>query len=421
MSIEKKYFPIKTTTACQLKWNWSTLYLNSGGTASCHRTAISVVNEENFSDFHNTPLKLADRQNMLDGKWPEDSCTYCREIEEAGGISDRERQLSIPDMYPAELEINPTATKISPTILEVYFNNACNLGCLYCDTAGALSSTIATENKQYGDFKKEGVELVSIDDHFKDLVPHFWEWFPAGFPKIKRMHILGGEPFYQKELDKLLDMIEQYPNPNCELNIITNLMVPKKRIEDFLLKTKKLLIKRKLKRIDITCSIDCWGPEQEYVRWGINLKQWEENFNLLIENKWIYLTINQTISVLTIKTMPELMSKLTEWRKNRKIGQWFSGVTPGPSYLKGEIFGNKEFVIDEETILSMMPQDTSEDKDAYKYMQGIFKQILAPTQNINEIRNLIIFLNEKDRRRKTNWRQTFPWLIKYEDLCGIQK
>ena len=68
-----------------------------------------------------------------------------------------------------------------------------------------------------------------------------------------------------------------------------------------------------------------------------------------------------------------------------------------------------------------MPHDTSENKEAYKYMQGIFKQILAATQNINEIRNLIIFLNEKDRRRKTNWRQTFPWLIKYEDLCGIQE
>ena len=419
MADEKKYFPIKTDTACQLKWNWSTLYLNSGGTASCHRTAVSVVNEENFSDFHNTPLKLADRQRMLDGLWPEQSCGYCRDIETAGGVSDRMRHLTIPNQSPPELDINPQAINISPTLIEVFFNNACNLGCLYCSPT--LSSTIETENKQHGDFKKEGVELISIDNHFKNLIPHFWNWFPDGFPKIKRMHILGGEPFYQKELDKLLDMIEQYPNPDCELNLVTNLMVSKKRIEDFLLKVKKLLIARKIKRLDITCSIDCWGKEQEYVRWGINLTQWEENFKLLLEHKWVYLNINQTISALTIKTMPGLLMKLSSWRENRQIGHWFGGVSPGPSYLKGEIFGNKEFVIDEETILSMMPQDTSENKEAYKYMQGIFKQILAPTQNINEIRNLIIFLNEKDRRRKINWRQTFPWLIKYEDLCGIQE
>jgi hypothetical protein len=30
-------FPIKTKTACQSKWTWSTIYLNQLSTASCHR------------------------------------------------------------------------------------------------------------------------------------------------------------------------------------------------------------------------------------------------------------------------------------------------------------------------------------------------------------------------------------------------
>ena len=30
-------FPIKTKTACQSKWTWSTIYLNTLSTASCHR------------------------------------------------------------------------------------------------------------------------------------------------------------------------------------------------------------------------------------------------------------------------------------------------------------------------------------------------------------------------------------------------
>jgi hypothetical protein len=33
-----KPFLINTPTACQLKWNWSTLFLTTGDTASCHRT-----------------------------------------------------------------------------------------------------------------------------------------------------------------------------------------------------------------------------------------------------------------------------------------------------------------------------------------------------------------------------------------------
>jgi hypothetical protein len=123
--------------------------------------------------------------------------------------------------------------------------------------------------------------------------------------------------------------------------------------------------------LDITCSIDCWGAEQEYVRWGIDLKKWEENFNLLIENKWVYLNINQTISALTVKTMPELLVKLSEWRKNRKIGHWFGGVAPGPSYLKSGIFDKSEFADDVDNILSLMPTESEQDKAAYEYMKGI--------------------------------------------------
>ena len=417
--MSKKYFPIETSTACQLKWNWSTIFLNTGITRSCHRTAESILNVDNFVDFHNTPIKIADREQMLQGQWPKDNCSYCRKIEESGGFSDRQRQMHIPDMYPSELDRNATSTNVSVTILEVYFNNACNLGCLYCGPE--LSSTIESENKQFGDFKSHGVKLVSIDNQFKNLIPAFWDWFPKQFNTIKRMHVLGGEPFYQREFDKLLEMIDSNPNPQCELNIVTNLMVPKKRIEDYLVKFKKLLAERKIKRVDITCSIDCWEKEQEYVRWGINLDQWEDNFKLLIENKWIYLNINQTISALTIKTMPELLIRLQEWRKDRKIGHWFSGVTPGPGYLKGEIFGGKEFTEDSVKILNLMPTNTEEDKNAYQYMKGIFDQMIASEQNIDEIKNLIVFLNEKDRRRNTNWQEIFPWLIKYEALCGIQE
>jgi len=414
-----KYFPIKTATACQLKWAWSTVFLNSGITRSCHRTAESELTSENFFDFHNTPLKLSDRKMMLEGKWPETNCSYCREIEEVGGFSDRMRQQTIPNLTPVELDGDPEAIIISPSIVEVYFNNACNLGCLYC--SASLSSTIETENREFGNFESHGIKIIPTPNHFKDLVPLFWQWFPDGFIKVKRLHVLGGEPFYQKEFDKLLDMIEKYPNPDCELNIVTNLMVPKKRIEEFVDRFKKLLAARKLKRVDITCSIDCWGIEQEYVRWGLNLDSWGENFKLLLDNKWLYLNINQTISALTIKTMPTLLAKLANWRKDRQIGQWFSSVTPGPSYLKGEILGKEEFASTAEEILKLMPMITDEDKSAYQYIDGILKQILATEQNLEEITKLLVYLNEKDRRRNTNWRQTFPWLIKYEALCGIQK
>lgn len=404
----QKFFPIKTATACQLKWAWSTVYLNTGVTRSCHRTGESNLTQENFLDFHNTPLKISDRERMLQGKWPETSCSYCKEIEQRGGVSDRIRMSSIGNLTPDELYTDATATIVNPTIMEVYFNNTCNLGCLYCGPY--LSSTIEFENKKHGEYKKNGVSLPIVDGNFKNLVPYFWQWFDQGFRNIKRLHVLGGEPFYQKEFDILLEKIKNNPNSDCELNVVTNLMISKERLLDYIDKFKSLLSSKSLRRVDITCSIDCWGAEQEYVRWGIKLDQWEKNFNILLENKWLTININQTIMPLTIKTMPTLIEKLKKWRAKHRVGHYFSGIYPCPDYLKLNVFGHDVFKDDIKKIMSTMPADTDEDLLAKEYMQGILNEIISSTSQQQQIKDLIVFLDEKDRRRKTNWRDVFPWI-----------
>lgn len=410
--MSKTYFPIRTATSCQLKWNWTALYLNGGFSRTCHRTAETPLTPENFNNFHNTELVLSDRTRMLQGLWPEKSCSYCRNIEEAGGVSDRLRQIDIPNLSSPELVDNPSAIVVSPTVLEVFFNNTCNLGCLYC--MPALSSVINAENQKFGSFDQNGISLSPVDIHYKDLSPYFWDWFPEGFPKLKRFGVLGGEPFYQKEFEKLLDMIEQYPNPNCELNIITNLMVSPDRLAMFVERFKKLVLTKKIKRLDITCSIDCWGPQQEYVRWGLKIEQWKQNFEWLITHKWLYISINQTITALTIKTMPELLIKLKEWNTIRPVHHHFSGPTPGPSYFDASVLGGKQFKQDFDQILSLMPHNTDEDKITYDYMSGIANRIVNSEVNPREVSKLLTYLDEKDRRRGTNWQTLFPWLVEYK-------
>jgi len=410
----KRYFPIRTETACQLKWAWSTLYLNTGITRSCHRTGESEITAENFLSFHNTPLKIQERQRMLQGQWPEQSCSYCREIEESGGTSDRMRMLTIPDLSPTELDTDPTATHVDPTLVEVYFSNACNLGCIYCHDH--LSSAIDAETKKYGEFRKGGVEIVSSTGHFRELVPYFWQWFETGFAKIRRLHVLGGEPFYQKEFDKLLEEIAKNPNPDCEFNVVTNLMLSPARLDSYIERFKSLLANRALKRIDITASIDCWGPEQEYVRHGLDLATWENNFQKLLEHPWLTLNINQTIMPLTMKTMPTLIEKLKQWRTVHPVGHFFSGCYPAPDYLKLDIFGYDFFRQDIEKILALMPTQDEQDHIAKEYMQGILYQLKNTEFDHNKVRDLIIYLDEKDRRRGLNWRSVFPWLKELEHV-----
>lgn len=420
MSRDKKFFPIHTETACQLKWNWSTIKIQAGITASCHRTAYSKLTKENFYNFHNTELKIRDREQMLAGRWPENSCAYCRNIEQSGGTSDRQLHLTIPDLVPKELDTNLTATTVTPTILEVYFNNTCNLACLYCKDF--FSSSIKNENLKFGPFSKNGVELISVADEEKDdLLPEFWKWLEVNYSGLKRIHILGGESFYQKELSVLMDFLSSRYNPECEINIVSNLSVPKTTVENYILRFRDLIKEKRIKRLDITASLDCFGAEQEYVRYGLDLNQWIENFKYLMSHRWLKLNVNQTISVLTIKTMPDLIRFIRDCKQQRPIGHYFSGVTPAPSYLFPNILGSEEFESTFNEILDLMPQTSDEEKTAYQYMLGIITSIRNSRLNLEEVVKLITFLDEKDRRRHTNWKVLFPWLVKYEGLCGITK
>ena len=413
--MKQRYFPIKTATACQLKWNWSTLYLHEGTTASCHRTGWGKITPDNFNEFHNTEKKQHERNLMLQGQWPIDSCQYCREIEESGGFSDRLLHLQIPGMSPPELDQDPKSVVVSPTILEVFFNNTCNLSCLYC--IPNLSSKIHQENLKFGDFQSQGVSLLSAvkDDNYTVLIDKFWQWMHNHSHNLKRFNVLGGEPFYQEEFYLLIEYFEKHPHPELELGIVTNLMISEDKLKSLISKFKSLLSSRCIKRIDITCSIDCWGVEQEYVRFGLDLESWEKNFNLLLENTWLKLNINQTISVLTIKTMSVLLQKLNSWKHARPVGHFFSAVSPQPSYLMPQILGPDIFDQDFKNILKEMPTETDQDQTAIKYMRGIRDRTLSATPDENEKQNLKIFLDEKDRRRKTSWREIFPWLIKELD------
>jgi len=423
MTSEKKFFPIRTATSCQLKWSWSTILLTAGVTRSCYRATESTLTAENFHNFHNTPEKIEARKIMLNGEWPGNetgaTCHYCKDIEAAGGVSDRLWHLSIPDMYPTELDQDPTLLEVKPVVVEVFLNNTCQLGCLYCSPK--LSSTINNENRRFNqqtvqDIKFDSFEVLT-ENPYEDLLPAFQQWFEKEFRYLRRLNILGGEPFFQKEFDKILDYVDQYPNADCELNIVSNLMISPELLEKYITKIKNLLAKRKLKNLQILASIDCWGPQQEYVRYGLDLVHWEKNFQYLLNQKWIKLALNQVFSPLTIKTAPELMHKLKEWRQVRHVGLYSGTISPSPLYFIPKYFGPGVFEEDFQKIVSAMPIDNDEDRVICNYIEGVGKGIANHKRDWQEIKKMLIFLNEKDRRRNTNWRELFPWLTEIEKQC----
>jgi hypothetical protein len=413
--LTNRVFPIVTDTACQLKWTWSTLYLTTESTASCHRTNHHKFDLDKF-DFHNTPEKLDDRNRMLDGQWPVKGCDYCKNIEAAGGASDRITNLDFPGIHaPPELDQDPAAVAVTPRILEVYFDNTCNLKCVYCSPR--FSSLWDAENIKHGlpaFVKSTNIELNKIK---------LFAWLKLHGNKLTVFNILGGEPLYQEELTQCLDLFEQFPAPELKLQIFTNLNTRLPRLQAIVERIKGLIERNCLREFEVTASLDCWGPEQEYVRFPLDLEVWQQNFEYLLSQSWINLIINSTTTPLTIKTLADLLQKINEWSQTRKVYHYQNSVN-GPEYMFIDIFGDI-FSEDFARAIALKPSATPEELASKQYLAGIAQQCQHSKPNTTKIHQLFKFLNDLDHRRNTSWSQTFPWLVpvfaQYNLHSGISK
>jgi len=399
--VSKKVFPIKTTTACQLKWVWSTIYLTTGKTASCHRTTHHKFDYDIF-DFHNTPEKIQDRERMLQDQWPQSGCEYCRNIEEAGGASDRITNLDFWEFdQPKELQLNPTATSVTPRILEIYFNNTCNLKCTYC---GPWFSTLWND-----ELARFGEKTFSIDNNFETNKQKCFDWLNLNIHELYQLNVLGGEPLYQDEFDQLLDLLDEHPAPELTLTFFSNLAVAHDKLTQKINRIEKLKELGHIKRLIITASLDCWGPEAEFARFPLNLTTWEKNFNYILDREWITITIGSTITPLTIKSLYVLMEKINSWNEQRPV-YWYGNSVNGPDYMFIDMFGDV-FRDDFDRAIELMSTTLPEHQSVRNYLIGIRDQSGDTGINLTRIEKLYTMLELFDTRRRTNWRGVYPWLV----------
>ncbi len=397
-----KIFPINTATACQLKWVWSTIFLASGTTASCHRTNHHKFDYNTFN-FHNTPSKIKDREKMLAGEWPNRGCEYCKNIEDSGGISDRITNLDLWEFDPSkELQANNITTTVTPQILEIYFNNTCNLKCTYCGPY--FSSLWNDELKRFGD------KTFVTDINYESNKQKCFDWLKININELYQLNILGGEPLYQDEFDQLLDVLEDTPAPELTLTFFSNLAVTPDKLISKIDRIEQLINKGHIKKLMITASLDCWGPEAEFARFPLNLKTWEKNFNYILDKEWINVVIGSTITPLTIKTLYVLLEKINKWNEVRPI-YWYGNSVNDPDFMFIDMFGDV-FRDDFNRAIDLMPTMFPEHQSIRNYLMGIRDQAGSTGINLTRIEKLYIMLEQSDYRRNTNWRKVYPWLVK---------
>jgi organic radical activating enzyme len=390
---------------CTYKWGWSTIRLFEGTTNSCHRIKSDRITPETYADFHNTPTKIADRKKMLSGKWPGNGCEYCKDLEHAGASSDRTEINE--DSYLAPINTSSTEVNLIPSMVEVYFNNLCNLGCIYC--SAEYSTVWEAENIKFGlSTEYEINELKQARAQYPAMLAAHWQWLKDNCHSIKTYNILGGEPFFQPEFEQNIDFFENNPCPELKFTIFSNLKVSKDKMKRILDKVELLRAKNHIKSFQIVCSLDCWGPEQEYIRTGLNMQQWEENFNILINDYPKFdLHIHSTLISLTMQTLPDLVKKVSEWNKIKYVKHSIS-FADGHPHMHVGIFPKGWFA--DQFKLAIDFSSTEKEKE---WLRGFEKRVDSQQYSSELVIKFKDTLDEIDKRRGTNWRKLWPWLDQY--------
>lgn len=249
----------------------------------CYNQSYEICNGKDlsFDQIWNHPRLQALRKEFLDGK-----PTSCKEQIDILGCN------KYWSRYENQIDWTALQTK-PPVRLDVRLNGLCNIQCIMC-------GVWKEPNQQY-------------DKSF------LWNEGPTRiFPFLKKIIILGGEPFIQKDTFRLIDMITAV-NPECEFTIFTNGQWSwSKKVQESMDKVKNLAI---------NISVDAIEKEAyEFVRHKAsfekllsNLKHWKAYRVLRNENAPLLLTVSFVVSKLNWKEIP----KLYEWAVIQNIAPDF--------------------------------------------------------------------------------------------------
>lgn len=432
---------------CLAKWTQVTMHLHNGMTHSCHHPVPHKVPleelENNPKALHNTLFKKQKRKEMLEGKRP-DECNYCWNVEDtSNSFSDRifksTETWSLP--YLEEVKNSKWDDDYNPKYVEVSFSNTCNFKCSYCGPM--FSSKWVEEIERHGAYPtstnfndlrwvKDSNQLPYKQTEYNPYIEAFWKWWPDLYNDLHTFRITGGEPLLSKDTWKLLEFIAETstPNRNLNLSINTNLGVPKYLVERFVKLAKKIIDDGRVNEFIIFTSCESFGEQAEYIRTGLDFKLFSENVEyILSELPKVTVNVMATFNALSVFGYDKLIDYIFDLKRKYKNNEryWISAVQLDTSYLRWPPHMSVKILTDEQKELILKSatkalyygiKEFTHDNYGFSNVeiQKIKRLYDYATSNDDSFdveknrKDFIKYVNEHDKRRDTNFLQTFPEL-----------
>ena len=439
-----------SSSFCAAKWKQVTIHLATGQTHSCHHPESHHIPIQEIkidpSALHNTEFKKSQRKLMLEGVRPKE-CGYCWKVEDNGKISDRVKKSM--DYWAidhiGEISKMNHSKSINPSYLEVSFSNVCNFKCSYCSPD--ISSQWLDEINRHGSYPTStnfnDLETLRSNNRYPFLensvnpyVDAFWKWWPELYPDLKVLRVTGGEPLLTKNTYKLLDYILENPRPDLELNINSNLCVPEKIFLKFIETISKIREANAIRSFKIFTSCEAKGRQAEYIRYGLDYNRWLDNCDrILSKTPNSKLTIISTYNALSVSSFKEFLDDvfLLKSRYVDEMGSSYVGIDI--PYLRYPFhqavniltesflpyFEDQIIYMNEYSQRSLYPKPGFRDHEINKLeiAKMILETQLTSLESIRQHRkDFTLFVDEHDRRRGTDFLNTFP---EYEEFYKMSK
>lgn len=429
-------------TFCTAKWLTSTTTLYNGYTHSCHHPTAHKIEVNSLSEsktaLHNTPIKIAARQDMLNGVQTKE-CDYCWNIENLGPdhFSDRHYKsanvgMGLWDRFDETVK-SGLGHEINPSYLEVAFENTCNFKCTYCSPD--VSSRWMEEVQKHGGYKLVNGHthhdlgwLKSIGRypiHHSEHNPYiekFWEWWPELYQSLNTFRITGGEPLLSNNTWKILDYVNDNPRKELKLSINSNMSVPHKLVVKLVERVNSM--KDKCHSFELFTSAESVGAHAEYSRYGMDWELFQKNIDYFMSNTdpSVGITFMTTVDIFASASFDDMIRMVCDLRKKFDVNRATTRVGFGVNYLRWPkhqqitLLDIGEKVSFAKRMDAVIAERTAggHDVNGNLYMEEVdqihrlIDWMMSEQPSHEELVNFVNVLSEMDERRETDMLETFP-------------
>jgi organic radical activating enzyme len=430
---------------CLAKWKQVSLHLQTGMNNSCYHPPLRPIDPQTIAAdpgaLHNTEHKKQQRVMMLKNEKPAE-CQYCWNMEANDKLSDRHYRSGEPwAAVDFERIRNSTGTEddVVPSYVEVNFNNACNLKCSYCSPQ--FSSSWGDEANRHGAYPTStphnapehftGTRRVIPAREHNPYVEAFWQWWPTLYPELEHFRMTGGEPLMDRNTHRVLDYVIANPSSKLHLNVTSNFSVDQVLWEKYLTKVKTICDGR-IEHFMQYVSMDAWLDQAEYIRNGLDFELlWDRVNQFLTEvPNYSSLTFIITMNNLSVTSLDKLMAGILGLRKiYSKTYQrvWFdTPVLREPAWQSLQILPESYADRLERTWAWMLKNSETPDDPFHGFKDYEIARLdrdiawmrSAQDQDHSQAKaDFYRFFSEHDRRRGTNFLETFPEMRAWWTEC----